>query len=259
MPNKLTYEYVKNFINKENELISKEYNNNRKLLEILCKKCNKIFLQCFGNYNRGCRCRSCSMSENGKISGKIRYNTKVPICDMLIVCIQCKNEFSPKLSKQKLCNMECTIKYTQTEEYKNKCKINGQKGGIASAASQQRRSKNEIAYAELCIEYFGEDDICYNEQIFKDKNGNFWDCDIFIKSLKIAILYDGYYWHHGPNVSNKQRARDILKRKIILDNGSTYYTIIDKGKFNKEFVQEQFNLFIHKLHFKNVLSEMNIE
>ena len=54
MPNKLTYEYVKNFINKENELVSKKYINNRELLEILCKKCNKIFFQCFGNYNRGC-------------------------------------------------------------------------------------------------------------------------------------------------------------------------------------------------------------
>jgi hypothetical protein len=48
----------------------------------------------------------------------------------------------------------------------------------------------------------------------------------------------------------------MLKRKIILDNGSKYYTIIDKGKFDKVFVEEQFNLFIHKLHFKNVLDKI---
>lgn len=107
--------------------------------------------------------------------------------------------------------------------------------------------------SELCIEYFGEDDIQCNAQIFKDKNSNFWDRDIYIKSLKITILWDGWYWHYGPNVSKKQIARDHLKRKIILDNDSSYYTIIDKGKSNKEFVQDQFNLFIHKLDFKKCL------
>jgi hypothetical protein len=254
MPIKLTYEYVKDFINNENELISKEYINNRELLEILCKKCNKKFFQCFGNYNRGCRCKSCSMSENGKKSAKIRYGNKIPIRDMITVCIQCNSNFSPVISKQKLCNKKCATRYTQTKEYKEQSKINGKKGGLASAASQQRRSKNEIACAELCIEYFGKDDIQCNEQIFKDKNDNFWDCDIYIKSLKIAILWDGFYFHHGPNVSKQQKARDKLKRQIILDNDCEYYTIIDKGKFNKEFVKEQFDLFIHKQTFKECLN-----
>ena len=89
------------------------------------------------------------------------------------------------------------------------------------------------------------------------KNGNMWDCDIYIKSLKIAILLDRWYWYYSLNVSKKQKTRDILKRKIILNNGSTYYTIIDKGKFNKEFVKEQFNLFIHKNCFKNVIKCIN--
>jgi hypothetical protein len=101
-----------------------------------------------------------------------------------------------------------------------------------------------MAFAELCINHFSKEDIQCNEQIFKDKNGKKWDCDIFIKSLKIAILYDGFYWHYHENVSNKQKARDLLKRKIILDNGCTYYTIIDTGKFNINFVKEQFDLFI---------------
>lgn len=132
----------------------------------------------------------------------------------------------------------------------------GYKGGVASAASQQRRSKNEILLSELCIEYFGENDIQCNEQIFKDNNGIFWDCDIYIKSHKIAILWDGWYWHYGPNTSIKQKARDILKRKIILNNDASYYTIIDKGKFNPIFVQEQFNLFKHNINFKKVLEQL---
>jgi hypothetical protein len=54
----------------------------------------------------------------------------------------------------------------------------------------------------------------------------------------------------------KQKARDHLKRKIIIDNGCKYYTVIDKGKFNKEFVKEQFYLFLHKLKFRDILNDL---
>ena len=71
------------------------------------------------------------------------------------------------------------------------------------------------------------------------------------------MLYDGIFHHIQVKKDHKLKqiqSRDKLKRKIIIDNGYTYYTIIDKGKFNKKFVQEQFDLFIHKLNFKNVLN-----
>lgn len=148
--------------------------------------------------------------------------------------------------KRKTCSMICL-----TILLKNG-KINGPKAGTASAGKQQRRSKAEVLFSELCITHFGEHDIQCNEQIFKDKNGNMWDCDIFIRSLKIAILWDGAYWH-GPNASNKQKARDILKRKIIKDNGCTYYTILDPGKFDPNFVEDQFYLFLHDQNFKDTL------
>lgn len=86
-----------------------------------------------------------------------------------------------------------------------------------------------------------------------------WDADIVIKSLKIAILWDGN-WHRKKcnkkhNLEHVQ-LRDKWKREIILDNGYTYYTVNDFGGFNKEFVQEQFNLFIHKLHFKETIKTL---
>ena len=40
---KLKYEDIKSIINKEDKLISKEYNNNKELLEIQCGKCNLIY------------------------------------------------------------------------------------------------------------------------------------------------------------------------------------------------------------------------
>lgn len=114
--------------------------------------------------------------------------------------------------------------------------------------------------AELCIEYFGENDIVCNERMFKDKNNGMWDADIVIKSFKIAILWDGN-WHRKKcnkkhNLEHVQ-LRDKWKREIILNNGYTYYTINDFGGFNKQFVQDQFNLFIHKLDFKSCLKDLN--
>ena len=144
-------------------------------------------------------------------------------------------------------------------EYLKNQKINGSNGGRKSAKSQQLRGKAEIYFSELCITYFGKHDIICNERIFKDSNGNLWDCDIFIKSLKIAILYDGI--HHYKKIYKDQKlnqiqARDKIKRSIILDNGYTYYTIKDLGRFNKNFVENEFNLFIHKLHFTNTLNSL---
>ena len=40
MPKKLTYEFVKKFINQENKLISTDYINNKDLLSIKCHICS---------------------------------------------------------------------------------------------------------------------------------------------------------------------------------------------------------------------------
>ena len=258
MPKKLSFEFVKEFINKESLLISTHYTNTNEKLTIKCLKCNKICEQRFSNYQRGSRCKSYAMTKNGKKGLGIRYGTTIFIKDTIKICIQCNVEFTPKISKQKLCSKHCVFDYTQTDIYRNNGKINGSKGGIISAEKQQRRSKNEITFANLCIEYFGKNNIQCNERIFKDKNNNFWDCDVFIKNLKIAVLWDGYYYHYGKNVSDKQKARDIIKRKIILNNKCTYYTIVDMGKADKNFVQEQFNLFIHKQKFKESVENLNL-
>jgi hypothetical protein len=224
-------------------------------VQVNCNHCQKEFTKLFNQFkkseNHFCS-RSCNASFNNKIrirSEETNNKTRLAL-QKSHKCLIC-NTFILG-SRRKTCTQLCLDKHRKISSVKG-----GLKGGVASAASQQRRSKNEILFSELCIHHFGQDDIQCNEQIFKDTNGNFWDCDIYIKSLKIAILWDGWYWHYSLNVSKKQKTRDILKRKIILNNGSTYYTIIDKGKFNKEFVKEQFNLFIHKNRFKNVIEYIN--
>jgi len=223
-----------------------------KAQEINCKQCNKVFIKLFNQINKSknhfCS-RSCCARYNNSIRSEETNNKIRLTLQKNHNCVICKTIING--GRRKTCSRQCMKQLSIING-----KISGKKGGKASAASQQRRSKNEIACAELCIQYFGKEDICCNEQIFKDKNGNMWDCDIYIKSLKIAILWDGYYYHYGTNVSNKQKVRDALKRKIIVDNGCEYYTIIDKGKFNKDFVEMQFNLFLHYLKFKKVLNEL---
>jgi len=245
-----------------NKKCSYQYHNkNRKKYNKECQKCNIAFES---RHKKQIYCSlNCSnkkfdiekYKEMGKKSAAKRYQGKILLKDTIRICEWCKQEYNPRRSEQKLCDKKCSILYLVSD--KEKLKINGRKG--FDKRQTHNRSKNEILFSELCIRYFGINDIQCNEQIFKDKNNGMWDCDIYIKSLKTAILYDGWYWHYGPNVSNRQKARDMLKRKIILDNGSKYYTIIDKGKFDKVFVEEQFNLFIHKLHFKNVLDQLKLK
>lgn len=224
--------------------------------EVICNQCNKLFTKlynqikksnhhfcsksCCAKYNNKIIDRTLSEISKNKIREKLQKIHKCVVCESII-----------KGGQRKTCSDECKKKVNI-----NNGKIGGLKGGRASVASQQRRSKNEIFFSNLCIQYFGKDDILCNEQIFKDINGNFWDCDIYIKSLKIAILWDGFFWHYSPNATDKQKARDILKRKIILNNNSTYYTIIDKGKYNEKFVKEQFYLFLHKQQFKTTLDRI---
>lgn len=244
---------------------------------VLCKKCNKEFKKLYKEIiksnNHFCS-NSCSASYNNThriitdehkkhISDSLKkFNESHKSMNNLLnsdiskikvkkvkLCVICNIDITEL--KRKTCSLEC-LKKLQT--------IQGRINGTISASKNIKRSKGEILFANLCIQYFGKDDILCNEIIFKDNQNNFWDSDIYIKSLKMAILYDGI-WHFQQvrkehNLKQVQ-SRDIIKRKIILNNGCFYYTIKDLGKFDIEFVTNQFNLFIHTLSFNKVLYQMN--
>jgi len=241
---KLTYDFVKSVIDKDNKLISTEYLGYKYLLSIECSKCKQIYSQSYQNYREG--------------FGHKKYpNHKKHIQNK--ICIFCKNSFVPKRSKQKLCNIECSKSFLSSDEMIEKRKSFGRKGGIISASVQLRRSKAEILFADMCIKHFGEDDVLCNELFFKDKNDKYWDADIIIKSIKIAILYNGI-WHYKKVNKNHNidavQSRDKLKQKIILNNDYSYYIIKDMGSFKQSFVEHQFYLFLHQLKYKNVLNNL---
>jgi hypothetical protein len=232
MPKKLTYEYVKSYIESHGyTLVSKEYHTSTTLLVIVCGVCAKKYTQTFTRFQMGYRHPLCVISL--PFGG---YKKRVMIKP--IVCITCKKEFKPKSSKTKLCSRECADNNCRTDEYKKGAVINGQKGGKVSATRQCKRSKNEIYFSELCAKEF---EITTNEPYFDG-----WDADVIIHSEKTAIMWNGI-WHYKQIAKTQSlsqvQARDRIKMAIIYNYGYTPYVIKDMGKYNKAFVEQEFEIF----------------
>lgn len=99
------------------------------------------------------------------------------------------------------------------EFWSEKTKEKFRLGGLISSKLQRetRRSKNEIAFCELCEKYFKN--VKHNEQMF-----NGWDADVIIEDIKVAVLWNGP-WHYrqlfeGHNLKQIQN-RDRIKIKEI--------------------------------------------
>ena len=156
-----------------------------------------------------------------------------------IPCKVCKKEFKPKYARNTICSTECTKNIYSIPEYLEKARLNCKKAGQQSAANQSRRSKNEIYFSELCSNYF---EITTNEPFFEG-----WDADVIIHSEKVAVLWNGV-WHY-KQISKTQsllqvQTRDKLKIGIIEKMGYTPYIIKDMGKYNKKFVEQEFETFM---------------
>ena len=235
MPKKLTYDYVRDYIkSKGDELISTVYEKNNGLLDIKCNECNVIYKQTYDRINRGYLHANCGTRKSGIPFG----GYKTPFRLKPIVCQTCNKEFQPKSTKTKLCSIVCQRSFEQTAEYKKRAIKNGEKGGKVSATRQSRRSKNEVYFSELCAKEFM---ITTNEPFFDG-----WDADVIIHSEKVAILWNGQ-WHYkqiSKTQSLKQvQSRDTIKTAIIEKYGYTPYVIKDMGKFNKKFVEQEFEVF----------------
>ena len=244
----------------DNKCKNQYHDKKRTLVLLICKNCNNEFktkhkeqkfcgLKCSAQYNHVNNIHSKNTySEMGKKSTAMRDANRTLRKDIYKICLYCGKTFNNKPKEQKYCNIECSRTHNIILMRNGTIQMN-----------TNNRGKGEIYFAELCIKYFGEDDILCNEKIFKDKNGGLWDADIIIKSLKLAILYDGIFHFKqvkkGMNL-NQIKSRDRIKRRVISDNGYKYYTVKDLGRFNKNFVINEFNLFIHKLNFKNTINEL---
>ena len=84
---------------------------------------------------------------------------------------------------------------------------------------------NQTSFQEKCVFY-------YAEKFFKDAQSNVklpelkgYELDIYIPSLKVAIEYDGSYFHRGKN----RAIKDKNKYNLCKENGITLYRIKEKN------------------------------
>jgi hypothetical protein len=223
-------------LNKERVLERKEYKCN-------CLKCNKEYIVVCtendynkGNYKKYC-CRSCANSRVISEEQKQKVSEKLSKEKILKRCKCCDSIISNK-NKSGYC-FKCVRKFRKlNDESIEKLR----QGGLHSCKvqSENRRSKNEIAFCELCEKHFN--DVKHNEAIF-----NGWDADIIIEDLKIAILWNGK-WHY-EKIKNKHsleqvQSRDKIKIEEIKKCGYIPYIIKDLGKYNLEKVNTEFKNFL---------------
>ena len=183
------------------------------------------------------------MNKNEKIREtlKARYPTYIKNCEY------CDEEIKYRLKQKYLrgrfCSNSCRISWKNEND--DLAKIAGRK----SAKSQNKRSKNEMYFANLCKCYFNE--VLMNEQIF-----NGWDADIIVNDIKVAVMWNGI-WHY-EKVTKKHslkqvQNRDKIKIKEIKKAGYIPYIIKDMGKENNKFVEKKFMEFICKTQKFNVM------
>ena len=191
---------------------------------------------CSSKCARGFSTKNKRLEINQKVSNTLKGRGNPNIIKN---CILCNNDFIIKHSKrfQLCCSRSCaSVLYSNTE----KGHLHHVKMGLISSLSQNRRSKNEILFFELCKNVFKNVDC--NKPIF-----NGWDSDIIIHDIKTAVMWNGK-WHYEKitkkhSVSQVQN-RDKIKTKEIINFGYLPFIIKDMGKYNENFVKEQFHLFI---------------
>ena len=207
------------------------------------KKCESCGNGHDGKYGSGRFCsRSCSnfrvhtKETKTKISDTVKSKFK-HLDDKVYTsnCERCSNEFIliNRYSTTKYCSEEC-----REQSKKEKCSIAGRKSALIQG--DNRRSKNEKLFADMCEKYFN--DVLTNKPIF-----NGWDADVIIEDIKVAVLWNGV-WHY-KKITEKHSVkqvqnRDKIKIKEIKNSGYIPYIIKDMGSYNPEFVKEEFDKFI---------------
>lgn len=237
------------------------------LVQKKCLKCGKLFykwvkesqIKSISKYcSRSCaNSRLLSQSTKEKISNSLIKNTnrygkksnkKTGFQSKYIerTCKVCGKHYYhiPHTGTTKImCSEECSKYYKKhrLEFLPNDTILKLSAAGRKSAEIQGavRRSKNEKAFYSLCTTICNN--IEHNKPIF-----NGWDADIILYDYKIAILWNGS-WHYkeiSKSSTLKQiQNRDRLKLKEIKKFGWTPYIIKDMGKYNLNFVNEQFQIF----------------
>lgn len=270
-PNKKDTTYLTENALQTNKLLSEKHNKYKSSLKIIrftctCESCgNQFYIDDYENRKYFPKC--CSDKCAHKLSTindnkNETKNAKCIICgkditinkrasDKTCKCNDCKHPQKIKkkhIKKHLLVNKSKQHKQRKiTEETIQKLREAGKKS--AAIQSQNRRSKNEMKFCNLCESYFLN--VKHNEPIF-----NGWDADVILPDIKFAVLWNGKV-HYEPIFGNanynRVTNRDKIKLKEIERAGYNYYIIKDIGKHNDNFANKKFNEFIEYLKENNYI------
>jgi transcription elongation factor Elf1 len=220
--------------------------------ELSCSKCGISYLvnitkhhYDIGRYNKFCS-RSCANKRNHtkETKEKISLGLSKGIKLYTKKCEKCSCSFNTRKDNQKFCSRKCQANIVNTSE-------KGKKGGLKSVKSQNRRSKNEVTFGNLCQKIFNK--VIFNEPVF-----NGWDADIIIEDLKIAILWNSI-WHYKKvfekHSLSKVQNRDKIKIEEIKRCGYIPYIIKDMGGYNLDKVNLEWEIFNIWLNNRHILIE----
>lgn len=205
----------------DDKLNKRNKNKGKKLTQ---EHIDKISGKNNGNYKHGKCCK-------GFVKEKTKRAINKSLKTIILICKECNESFIVPYAKRKrqFCSIHCSSVYK------------GKIGGKKSVSSQAfcKRSKNEIYFAELCEKYFN--DVLTNKALF-----NGWDADAIIQDVKAAVLWNGK-WHYEKITKNHSveqvQNRDCIKIKEIIKSGYIPYVIKDMGKYNRAFVEKEFEKF----------------
>jgi hypothetical protein len=158
MPVKLTYESVKLYIeSKGDTLISLEYDNNKKLLDIVCGECRNKYSQTFDRFNRGHQHQKCILRFPSECKKSVDLEP--------IICVTCKKDFHQKRIETNVCSAEChnellrsdelrkiVIKNTTIEEWKVIGKATNYE--VSSYGQVRNKNTNKILKQTLINGYY---------------------------------------------------------------------------------------------------------
>jgi hypothetical protein len=226
---KHTYEFIKEHIEYSGcKLLSKEYKGNKKHLRIQCKN-NHIFKMRWDCFQRGQRCKECSI-DNTRMKHEYIKEQFEKEGYYLLSC-KYKNNHS-KLKVQ------CPIGHKYMTAYQRW--YNGNRCPICYAETTSSIPEKEVF--EIVKQIYDGGLIANDRtQIINPSTGCGLELDVWLPELRKAIEFNGVYWHSSYYTKRK----DKIKKQQCEEKGIDLMIIYDcEWLYGKEKCLNKINKFV---------------